>query len=63
MNRIKMTVLFTVFGLDVLGNTVHSKTSWSIYPIDFGTIDTQGVLSGKKSGNGKKLRSVHGNIL
>lgn len=49
---------FTVFGLDALGNTVYSKTSWSIYPIDFGTIDTQGVLSGKKSGNGKILVKI-----
>jgi len=49
---------FTAFGLDALGNTVYSKTSWSVYPKELGTIDNQGLLNVKKSGNGKILVKI-----
>lgn len=49
---------FTVFGLDKLDNTVHSRTTWTLSPSDLGTVDSQGVVTGKKTGEGTLLAEI-----
>ncbi len=49
---------FKVFGLDALGNTVYSKTVWNLQPPALGTVDNQGVLTGKKTGKGKIVAEI-----
>ncbi|MCF8105999.1 MAG: Ig-like domain-containing protein [Desulfohalobiaceae bacterium] len=43
---------FIVYGLDALGNTVPSRAAWTLSPSDLGTVDSQGILTAKKTGKG-----------
>lgn len=49
---------FKIFGQDELKNTVHSLTTWKLIPADLGTINIQGVLTGKKTGTGRLVAEI-----